>query len=360
MNTIQIHGVQLLPREYIVEWSATPLGDCFRHAPFRTRYESNVPPNALYPTQQFLSVILPIYSAIHKQVVIVSPFTIHADIQNYWERIFKVIKMPKSQTHWFSTAPDKQIGFKTTEVACGRPGILFGGGVESSFAVYSLERMKPVLLSLTGENMMNNRPNYQVKKELENELIRIRGLNLQRVTTNAYSLLRRGDCTQHRFTTGLLMYWSFVPLSEVFRLNVIYKGSELEEALDYGNKQNIALHPTSIKHFSAPGEAMFLPLFNCYPKIEMMAELSKTDFIKYVYSCLNNTKERWCGKCFKCARMSAYCHYLNIDPAIIGMRKDIPWKPETGEVTKYFWSIAERLYGKRMPTPDGVSCQPRL
>lgn len=215
------------------------------------------------------------------------------------------------------------------------------------FALSVLHHENPVLISVVGDEWMNNDPRkYQIKKELEDELVRKFALEFQRVTSNAFALIRRGDAYKNYYVTGLLFYWHCLPICRAFSLGTIYKSSEMEEALNF-DYQDLSLHPTFLRHIFLDGEPLLLPLFNCHPKIQMMAELATTPFLPYIYSCFRNTDRRWCGVCTKCYRISEFCDRLGIDRRVIGMQEGIVGIRETGAISRHYWEIADKLYGRK-------------
>jgi len=229
----------------------------------------------------------------------------------------------------------------------GRCALLFGGGVESMFALSVLRSQNPVLISIHGERWMNN--DYQkntIKRELEDELVQNLNLDLIRISSNALSLIKKSDLYKNHYVSGILFYWHSLPICISKGVNTIYKSSEMEEALNF-DYQDLSLHPTFLKEIAIQRGPLYLPLFNCYPKIQMLAELAKTPLLEYIYSCYHNTAKSWCGKCSKCFRISEFCERLGINKTRIGMQEGITGLKETGSISRHYWELADRLYGKR-------------
>lgn len=78
----------------------------------------------------------------------------------------------------------------------------------------------------------------------------------------------------------------------------------------------------------------------------MFEELSKTKYIKYLNSCFIGGSKRWCGNCSKCFRISEYCEAVGLDKSVIGMQEGIVGVRERSPITKHYWDILEKLYGK--------------
>ena len=194
--------------------------------------------------------------------------------------------------------------------------------------------------------MNNDIRRYSIKRQLEDDLISEFDVEFQRVTSNAFSLINKPDIYKNYYVSGLLFYWHSLPVCKEFGVHTIYKSSEMEEALNFEG-QDLSLHPTFLKNIIFKNEPLFLPLFNCYPKIQMLDELEKTPFIRHIYSCYHNTDKRWCGECSKCYRISEFCERLGIEKGIIGMQEGIVGIRETGSISRNYWQIADQLYGKR-------------
>lgn len=230
-----------------------------------------------------------------------------------------------------------------------RHGLLFGGGIESSFAAMVLQKLDPVLISVTGPNWMNNDySKFPLKRDLENLMTTNTGLTLVRVSTNLKNLIlssHQVDETLNSHTTGGFLYSLSIPVSRHFGIGFLHKSSELEEALNFSQFDG-SLNPRSYALLQTPNGGPFpLSSFNAFPKVAMLSHLLRSPWRDYFYSCLNNTSERWCGECSKCARTAAMIESLGYPLEIAGlspMRRS--WPREKGykkwyrKMSKLDWS----------------------
>ena len=349
MIELIIKQIEFTENGYRIHWYADDKKDLFSISPLEISFDFQPSQNLIYPVNNFLAFTLPVLANEYKKVKVVTDYSLADRVQDYWQQALHALNIENFDILWQDRNTSRNYDAKSTETTATQQhiGLLFGGGVESTFALSKLYSRKPILISVISQGWMNNNlPVYTVKRNLEDELVSAFGLQLQRVTSNAFSLLKKPDLYKNYYTTGFLFYWHSLPICRQFSVHTVYKASELEEALNFEG-QDLSLHPRFLKNIEFGNEPLFLPLYNCYSKIQMLAELAKTPFIKYIYSCLNNTDRKWCGQCSKCYRISEFCHRLGIEKALIGMPEGFIGLRETGPISRNYWQIMDRLYGRR-------------
>jgi len=349
MIDLKIEKVQFLKRGYRVHWSVEDHKRLFNISPLEIFFEFTTRQDLFYVINNFLSFTLPIMAKEYREVRVVSYFEFEPRIKDYWNNLLRRLLSNNFALNWLTKGSGRIIrsSLLKQDVSKGRIGLLFGGGVESNFALSILYKYKPLLISIVGEKWMNNDLRlYGIKKKLEDDLIKEFNLDFQRVYSNAFKLVNKPDSYKNFYITGLLFYWHSLQVCHQFGISTLYKSSEMEEALNF-DYYDLSLHPIFLKNIIFEGEPLYLPLFNCYPKIQMLKELSHTPFIKYVYSCYKNTNRRWCGNCSKCYRISEFCERIGIDRNMIGMQEGIVGRREKGSISKHYWALADKLYGKR-------------
>ena len=195
--------------------------------------------------------------------------------------------------------------------------------------------------------MNNDINNAKIKFQLEEELIKNYKLNMQRIKTNARSIINRNDEYVNKYVSGSLFYFLALPVADKYKISILFQTHELEEALNFSS-YDYSLNPRMMPKIQLKGKyPLFLPLYTSHSKIQMFKELSKTPFIKYLYSCFRNTDKRWCGECSKCFRISEYCERIGLDRKVIGMQEGIVGVRETSPVTKNYWIIMDKIYGRK-------------
>jgi hypothetical protein len=349
MVTIKIERIETLGNGYRVDWSVDNEKKLFDVKPLEISYDCRISPDRFYPTDNLLALTLPILAKECGAVRIVSPVDLGESTRSYWDRVIRALNVDSFHLKWETTGSSSAQAFGARP-ACsqsGRIALLFGGGIESVFALSVLYPLKPVLISIFGEQWMNNDfGRSPIKRLLENRLASEFNLELQRISSNALSLIQKDEVYKNYYVSGLLFYWHSLPLCKQFGVHTLYKASEMEEALNF-DYQDLSLHPSFLRNTTMDGEPLYLPLFNCYPKIQMMGELAKTPFLRFIYSCYHNSDKRWCGECTKCYRISEFCERLGIDRNVIGMQAGIIGHRETGSISRHYWDLADQLYGKR-------------
>jgi len=228
-------------------------------------------------------------------------------------------------------------------------GLLFGGGVESLAALSFLLDQKPVLLSLTGPRWMNN--DYALsplKRRLEDQLLSEFELTIARVWHNTKQIVSEGDEYINMYITGSLMYYSTAPVLRQMKIRAVFHAMELEYT-QVGKCYDRSINPAFSYVIPRKNLPPLVPILSSIAKVEILEMLYHRNprLCSYLYSCLNNSDRRWCGKCGKCARISAFCEAIGIPKAHIGMQEAIPHVPEKGEITRLFWKNLKLYRSKR-------------
>jgi len=225
-------------------------------------------------------------------------------------------------------------------------GILFGGGVESLFGLFKLASLNPHLFAVVGPGFMNNdHARSSIKEEVEARLQADMGVRLHRVETNARRLwIVSDDAVPNKLCTGLLFYFYMRPMMAALGVELLLKVSEFEEAQNFSDYDQ-SINPRFLSHIS--DGPVFVPFLNAYSKIQMFEELSRTPYFDYVYSCLNNTDKRWCGRCSKCRRLAEYGRRLGIDTGRIGLDPSIEYVKETSPIGRNYAAAMDRVAPRR-------------
>ena len=340
--------------KYIIEWEL--LNDSkkiYRKKDIEIEYQFPIKNNPFFPINIVLSAFLPILTKEYGEVHVELPYKLPDDLVNYWDSYIKYLSEGtdkfKYRIHYDSLSNEVITYDDIFNEQLYNIGIYFGGGVESLFALSNLYHKNPILISIVGENWMNNDiNNAKIKFQLEEELIRTYGLNIQRIKTNIRSLINRNEEYVNKYVTGPLFYFLALPVAERYRIGFLIKSSELEEALNFSD-YDLSLNPRSVYKISIKSKnfPIFVALNNQFSKIQMFEELSKTPFIKYLYSCFKNTDKRWCGECSKCFRISEYCERIGLDRRVIGMQEGIVGVREKSPLARNYWIMMDKLYGRR-------------
>lgn len=195
---------------------------------------------------------------------------------------------------------------------------------------------------------MNNDTENMVKRKLEDELCEKYGLEIKRVEINLRPIWKFGDEYMNHYITGGLFYFLALPIVEHLRIGTIYRSMEYEYAMTF-NDWDLSINPRFSKNLYIKEDRfpLLFSVYNAFPKVMMLHELAKTDFVKYIYSCFNNTGKRWCGKCSKCFRISEYCDRIGLNRQTIGMKEDIVGLREKSSLAKNYWLMMDMLYKRR-------------
>jgi len=134
------------------------------------------------------------------------------------------------------------------------------------------------------------------------------------------------------------MYYPFMPIVRERHCGKIYHSMELEY-MQVDEQYDRSIHPRFSHHVARPPLPSLEAVMTEYSKIQLLEKLYRNNprLCSYLYSCLNNTSLRWCGKCGKCKRLSAFCETIGIEKSLIGMQEGISHEPEEGALTKLYW-----------------------
>jgi hypothetical protein len=226
-----------------------------------------------------------------------------------------------------------------------RTGLYFGGGVESMALLRLIKHTKPYLMTVDGPAWMNSDyDRSSIKGGIQQSLAQRYGLEFLRIWTDARTLFPEGDEYVNKYITGSLFYYTLLPLMRRHAVGTCYLACELEYAL-YELPFDLSLHSRFVHKVSrAPDPPLLSPL-NAIPKIDLLDDLYHGDpeLCSYLYSCLLNSQNRWCGECGKCRRISAYCEAIGLPRELIGMQEGICHDPETGAKTRaLYWQSLQR------------------
>lgn len=344
---LRIDKLQSSSTGYEIHFTINDPKQVLRHEPICIKYDREVPADDFWALNNALACLLPVMVREYDDVTIETPMRIPPELVKYWNDVLCADGLPTRGVAWKSRSPDV-MGLPKLSRTSARVGLLFGGGVESMFALSQLVETNPLAISITGPGWMNNDESaYGIKKSLEDELVSRQGVDLARVTSNAFITIQRDDLYRNRYATGLLFYWAAGALCFHEGISLVFKSSELEEALNFSD-YDLSLSPVFQSHIWFPGLTNIMAVYNGFPKITMLARLKETAFLPYVYSCYFNTAERWCGRCSKCYRISEFCERLDIARDRIGMPEGFLGLRETGYLTKHFWTHMDLLYGRRI------------
>ena len=345
MVDLIIQRVDLRENAFEVHWDLDDYKRLFRPGPLRVSYGFRLEPSPFYAFNSFLAFALPIMVKEYHNVRIVSDYPIDQDMKAYWERLLQAFDLGGHKLSWTINTPtnSKSLQQPGSLVSRGRSALLFGGGIQSCFALSVLHRLRPVLVSVIGRGWMNNDVRrLAVKRRIEDRLAADHDVTFERIESNAFALIRRDDPFKNYHVTGLMFYWFSVPVCREYGISTLYQSTELEYALYFGEFGSLS--PGFLKNIPFDSGPLFLPLFCCYTDMQMLDHLSRTPFLKYVYSCFRNRSRRWCGNCPKCHRVSVYCERLGIDKKHIDMQEGITGERPLDGLAGLHWDMMDRLY----------------
>lgn len=353
MNEIIIKNIEVIENKYIISWDLKNKLPYLEYNDIEVTYGFNLSNNFLYPINILLSLLLPLVTIDSDKVNIKSSFPVSESTLEYWTNLLRKIHKNKnilvSSENVAITSVETENGVNNTNDKKEKIGLFFGGGVESMFALSKTIHKNPILLSIVGDQWMNNETdNYSIKLNLENELVEKYKLNIQKITTNIRTIVNDKDSFINKYSTGFMFYFLVLPVSKEYNIQFLLETVELELALNFTD-YDLSFNPRTIGYTSFP-EKNYPLIFSAYTghsKIQLFEELAETDFINYFYSCYNNTDKRWCGKCGKCRRISKYCEVLGIDKKTIGMQEGIKAKREKSPLTKIHWLLMDNLYSNK-------------
>lgn len=330
---------------YSIQWFTEPNQNTFKPEDLTISYPSEISDYKFHCLNAFIGTVVAGLAAETPKICIKIPFRLDKRMYEYWENTFKLLKID-TQIQW--EEGEEYLDYPVFENK-GRLGLLFGGGVESTFALSKTISASPVLFSLEGAEWMNNNKdsaNVSIKETITNELVEKYNLQLIRIDVNAAYLCNRLELFVNKYISGLMFYFISLPVMQELGINILIKSSEMEEALNFSD-HDLSLNPRITSEISPKFEnfPFHFPFFNAFSKVQMFDELSKTDFLEFVYSCYHNSGQRWCGKCSKCFRISEYCERLGIPKSRIGIQEGIIGVIEKGVAANH-WKLLDTLYGK--------------
>lgn len=347
MVKIELKNIKEEKNKIIVEWTSDKSNKFLKDENLEVAYDFEIQNRDFYLFNIFVSTIILCYAFEENEIELITPFKLSELIKDYWNDSLKNLNL---QTKLIWTEKNDFLAKEPTFNSIGRLGLLFGGGVESTFALSQIFHHKPILLSIEGAEWMNNNTSsngVDIKKDLELKISSNYDLKFAYISTNARSLILKDDIFVNHYITGYLFYHLTLPVTQYYEISTIIKSSEMEEALNFSN-HDLSLNPRFTPKISPklPNYPLNIPYFNAYSKVQMFEELSKNGFLEYIYSCYYNSGQRWCGKCSKCFRISEYCERLGIDKRRINMQEGIIGIAEKGNIGKNYWEIMDKLYGK--------------
>lgn len=353
MNEIIIKDIEVVENKYIISWDLKNKLPYLEYKDIDVTYSFNLSNNFFYPINILLSVLLPLVTIDSDKVNIRSSFPISESTLDYWTNLLR--KLHKNQNILITcknvaiATEEKENSVSKTNGNKEQIGLFFGGGVESMFALAKTIHKNPILLSIVGDQWMNNElDNYSIKLKLENELVDKYNLNIQKITTNIRTIVNDKDSFINKYSTGFMFYFLALPVTKEFNIQFLLETVELELALNFTD-YDLSFNPRTIASTSFPEESypIIFSAFTGHSKVQLFEELAQTDFINYLYSCYNNTDKRWCGTCGKCRRISKYCEVLGVDKKTIGMQEGIKAKREKSPLTKIHWLMMDNIYSHK-------------
>ncbi len=320
--------------------------------PIKATYSFPLKQDYTWASMVALGAFLPYLVSRDSQVRVTLPIEPTPWLQEYWQNYLTAMFAQKSfSVEWNFTA---QYHTAETEVlfaagSANRIGLFYGGGVESTFALSTFYHKNPLLISVNGKDWMNaDKEKSPIKYNLISELMQKYQLSMQEVSMNVRSLLKDTNAVFNRFVTGNLFYFLSAPIADKFGIGTLYLSTELEYALSE-EEHDQSIHPQFVNNIFVknPSWPLFMSIYMGFPKVSMFAKLAQTDFIKYIYSCFNNSSKRWCGACSKCFRISEFCDRIHLDRSVIGMQEGITGRRENTPSTRYSWKYMDKIYGRK-------------
>ncbi len=320
--------------------------------PIKANYSFPLKQDYTWAAMVALGAFLPYLVSRYSNVRVTLPITTTPWMQEYWQNYLSAMFAPQpfsvewNFTEQYQTA-ETEVLFSTGSAT--RIGLFYGGGVESTFALSTFYHKNPILISVNGKDWMNaDKEKSPIKYNLISELTQKYKLSLQEITMNVRSLLKDTNAVFNRFVTGNLFYFLSAPIADKFGIGTLYLSTELEYALSE-KEHDQSIHPMFVNNIFVkhPSWPLFISIYMGFPKVSMFAKLAQTDFIKYIYSCFNNSHKRWCGNCSKCFRISEFCDRIHLDRRVIGMQEGITGIRENSPSTRYSWQYMDKIYGRK-------------
>lgn len=334
---------------YRIQWDVSTEVDFLLRHDIVIKYSFELKKNYFLPLNIVLSGFLPVLVRRYKRVKVISDYPIDDITKTYWSNYIKEIIHSEDFELIFegSSLISSQDDIFISDLS--NIGLFFGGGVESMFALSTMYHKKPILISVTGKRWMNNdTESGNLKFAIERGLCESYNLQIQRVEMNLRPLMLFGDEEMNQFITGGLFYFLSLPIADMSNIGTIYHSMEYEYASTFCD-WDLSLSPYFAKNLYIRDKRfpIIFSIYNAFPKIKMLEELSKTKFVGYIYSCFGNTDKRWCGNCSKCFRISEFCERIGLDRKIIGMQEGIIGLREKSPLARLYWHMMDKLYGRR-------------
>lgn len=292
----------------------------------------------------FLSFTLPFLAHIeNNNITLTTKLKIHNDTKIFWEKFINKVQCRRNKEEFIlkldaSSIDSHEILYD--EEKASKIAVLYGGGVESNYALASLVKLSPLLIVFEGKNFMNNRTGINhIKLNLLNQMCKENNLIYRTVYVpfqEGISLVTEVDF--NNYAMGLMFYFLSLPIAKTHNISIIFNGQEQEDincfhsnvTWDYSysahliNQVHISQGPL-IKNFGGYSTkcGLIYTLYHLFP-----------EFYKYIYSCYCCGSERWEGKCLKCNRIAYYCNKLKLDKKIIELPESI-----TGETIKEKYKV---------------------
>jgi hypothetical protein len=306
-------------------------------------------------TFAFLAIAIPTLCYENDEVLVTLPFRVTAADRCHWQATLRFLNLNRSKLAIEGDGPVLQLKYLRPPANPNRPGLFYGGGLESNAALASLLDRLPLLFVTDGPGWMNNQTdaNIGVKYQLENHLCDRFGLELLRARSNARQVSYLPEPTLHYYCSGGIFHWMAAAAGLRLGMVQFFISQELEGTLirEHGD---LSLKPDSVFGSGHPECPMVVPIFGWAAKAELFDRLKDTDLFEYVYSCSHNGERRWCGKCGKCWRMAEYCDMFGIPIERLGM--DERPRGSLGRSRRHrVWQLmADHLY----PQPGGRTVDP--
>ncbi len=353
MLNLNISAIHFNDSEVEIDYHISPqLKEIDSGAPIKLNYAFLVKKDYTWASMVALGSFLPYLVSRDSKIKVTLPIAATEWLKEYWQQYLTAMFESSFSIEWVFTAQysteEKEDSLFSSN-ASNRIGLFYGGGVESTFALSTFYHKNPILISINGKNWMNaDKDKSPIKYNLISELTQKYGLSLEEVSMNVRNLIKDTDAIFNRFVTGNLFYFLAAPIADKFGIGTLYLSTELEYALEVGEHDQ-SIHPRFVNNVfvKKPSWPLFMSIYMGFPKVSMFAKLAKTDFIKYIYSCFNNSQKRWCGACSKCFRISEFCDRIHLDRQIIGMQEGITGRREHSPVTRYSWQYMDKIYGRK-------------
>lgn len=246
----------------------------------------------------------------------------------------------------------------------GRPGLFFGGGVESLLVLAELlgQGEAPVLLSYLGEGWTGSDPAVDTKKVAHDvEVAQGLGLRLARIETDAYAALVRihEAVLAHRLRRPVffpnavgfspIVAALCVPAMRSLGLSELRHGSEIEH-VDYDPVYCLSpVFLSKLKDCLVP-YARYRPVLGEMRKLDIVQRLwaLRPDLARLQASCFWGGSARWCQACEKCFRSYALLRASGAAPVEVELDEGQLFADWKGLRRRVASVLEHSLYHKRV------------